>query len=103
MSREKTRIVMGLLGLIFAQAVLVLGLGLLLGVLGTHQPLPVALALISASMLLAMTCVIDPLVPEAGKWFTVAIKLITLVVLLACTSHTLYNAITGQYDLPGLS
>ncbi|MBX2851332.1 MAG: hypothetical protein KTR15_06270 [Phycisphaeraceae bacterium] len=100
---HKTRIVMGLLAFCVAQAVLVLGLGLLLGAFGTHEPLAAALALIAASLLLAMTCVIDPLVPEAGKFFTAAIKLITLVVLLVCTSHVLYSVITGHYDLPGLS
>jgi hypothetical protein len=100
---RKTRIVFGMLAFCIAQVVLALGLGLLLGVFGSHEPLAVGLALISASLLLAMTCVIDPLVPDAGRLFTAAIKLSTLVVLLVCTSHTLYSVITGQYHLPGLS
>ena len=100
---HKSRIVMVALAFCIAQTVLVLGLGLLLNVFGTHEPLAAALALIAASSLLAMTCVIDPLVPDAGRLFTTAIKLLTLVVLLVCTSHTLYSVITGRYLLPGLS
>ena len=100
---HKPRIVIGIIAFCIAQGVLVLGLALLLGAVGSNEHFAAALALIAAGMLLVMTCVIDPLVPDAGRLFTSAIKLATLVVLLVGTSHTLYGVITGQYDLAGLS
>ena len=99
----KPQIVLGLLCFYTAQALLVFGLALLLDVFKTDEGPIVALALIAASLLLAMWGLIDPLVPEAGRVFTWAIKGGVLAVFFVCTALTLFKVTTGRHELPWLS
>ena len=95
----KPQIAFRLLCFCAAQALLVLGLARSLDVFESGEAMPFALALISASLLLAMWGVIDPLVPEAGRLFTWAIKGGVLAVCLVCSTLTLIDVVMILHEL----
>lgn len=99
MNRPAT-IVLGLCSLCCAQGILVLGLWLFLDVFGAGEGVVVSLALVAMGSLLAMRLVIDGLVPDAGRVFTGALKLIALAVFLTCGTIAFCSSFAGQYDLP---
>lgn len=101
--QHKRRWFAGLLGFCAAQAMLVTGLSMAIGLLVFDVSPAIGWALIAGGFMLAMFAVIDPLVPEATPFFTGAIKLAVLGVLLLSTALTVYSVITGQNQLPWLS
>lgn len=101
--QHKRRWFAGLLVFCAAQAMLVTGLSMAMGLLVVDVSPALAFVLIAAGLLLGLFGVIDPLVPEATPLFTGAIKLAVLGVLLLSTALTVYSVITGQNQLPWLS
>lgn len=99
----KPQIALRLLCFCAAQTLLVLGLARSLDVFKSGEAVPVALALIAAGLLLAMWGVIDPLVPEAGRLFTWAIKGAVFAVCLLGTTLTLINVVTILHEVQWLS
>lgn len=80
-----------LIGLFWAQSILVLGLALMLPALRGEGDPVMGLAFVSASLFLAMWLVIDFLVPQAGQIFTGTLKLLTVVLFFASGVATLYG------------
>ena len=99
----KPQIALRLLCFCAAQTLLVLGLAQAFGLFESDEGLPIALALMTAGLLLAMWGVIDPMVPQAGRLFTWAIKGPVFAVCLVCTAVTLVDVVTILYELQWMS
>lgn len=93
------KIAVGLIGYLLAQAILVLGIALLLQEIGASLGIEVGLMFLAAASLLVMWQVIDMLVPDAGDGFVSTLKLISAAVFFIASSLMFLSVITGRYHL----
>ena len=80
-----------LTGFAWALSALVLGLTLMLPALRGEGDFVMGLAFAAVGLFLAMWLVIDPLVPQAGPFFTGTLKLLAVVLFFASGFATLYG------------
>lgn len=80
-----------LTGFCWGQCMLVLGLLLLVPTVPRGSGPATGLALVAAGLFIAMWLVLDRLVPEANRFLTGTLKLVTIVVFYACGSAALYG------------
>lgn len=89
----------GLVSFALAQALLVLGIALLMQKIGADYGIEVALAMVAAGTLLAMLGMIDRLVTDAGRCFTGTLKLLVAAVFFIASSLMFLSVLTGRYEL----
>lgn len=98
MSQNAKVVATRVLGGCWAQLWLVLGLAFLIEELIPGLAPEVGLTFVAAGLFLGMRLLIDPLVPDAGRAFTLSLKLASLVWLITCGLITLQGTLTGRID-----
>jgi len=84
------------LGTCWAQGLLVAGYALLLGPIFDDARLLLGLSMLGAGAFVAMGLVIDRLVPDAGGWVVVPLKLSAAALFIGCGGMSVYGVVTGQ-------
>lgn len=96
MMSRPLRILTLLIGILWAQALMVSALSLLFTPAPAGDRLVLGIGLFAAGAFVAMCLVIDPLVPGAGPVVVVPLKLAAGLVFWACVALSVYGIAFGQ-------
>lgn len=93
---RRRRIMLPLFGTVCAQILLVVGVGWVLWSIEENWRLMPGLAFIGAGFFVAMSLVIDRLVPDATQGFVLSLKLVCVLTCSVCGGLTVFGLLSGR-------